>query len=139
MGDGNNKVVKRGEAVKTEKILSEYDLIQFTGTEHYYRHSLSGFVYTDGVAFMAEKGGAYWLIDKILITTKHLEDEEVRAKMEAFGVWILQKNPDGSAVLECEDGNGNSLYKENINWSDFPMNKITLWSINGILILPSEY
>jgi hypothetical protein len=122
-----------------EKTLTQSDLEQFTGTEHYYKHALSGAVYTDGVQYMAEKAGAYWLLDKILITTKHFEDKKIKAKMVEFGVWTLHKNPDNSALLECGDGNGNSLYKEEIEWTDFPMSKITLWSINGVLILPSEY
>ena len=44
--------------------LTESELNQFIGTEHYYRHLL-GFNYTDGVKFMAERGKAYWLIDAI--------------------------------------------------------------------------
>ena len=44
--------------------LSEADLAQFTGTSTYYQHSLS-VQYTDGVHYLAERGGAYWLIDAI--------------------------------------------------------------------------
>lgn len=121
------------------EVLTKADLEQFTGTENYYRHILSGAIYTDGVAFMAEKAGAYWLLDKILITTKYFKDIKIKAKMIKFGSWTLHKNVDNSALLECQDGNKNSLYKEKIDYTDFPMEKLTLWSINGVLILPSEY
>jgi len=46
--------------------LTEADLAQFTGSEQLYRHSLvKRFCYTDGVKYIAERAGAYWLIDEI--------------------------------------------------------------------------
>ena len=38
--------------------LTHSDLEQFIGTENYYQHPL-GLLYTDGVQYMAEKGGAH--------------------------------------------------------------------------------
>ena len=49
-----------------ETTISESDLSQFIGTENYYRHWTGHGVYTDGVKYLAEKAGAYWLIDAIL-------------------------------------------------------------------------
>ena len=40
-------------------------LTKFTGTVNYYRHWTRAFHYTDGVAFLAENVGAYWLLDHI--------------------------------------------------------------------------
>jgi hypothetical protein len=49
--------------------LSKTDLAQFTGTENWYRHALVRKVlYTDGVQYVAEHGGAYWLLDEIAIS-----------------------------------------------------------------------
>ena len=46
--------------------LREEDLIQFTGSETWYRHGLfRNFLYTEGVQYVAETGKAYWLLDKI--------------------------------------------------------------------------
>ncbi len=45
-------------------MLTETDLNQFTGTECYYAY-LVGLKLTDGVKFMADKAGAYWLLDII--------------------------------------------------------------------------
>ncbi len=40
---------------------------QFTGTEQYYFNPLfEQFRYTDGVKFLAERAGAYWLLDYLL-------------------------------------------------------------------------
>ena len=48
--------------------LSESDLRQFTGGDVRYRHAFNrAAIYTEGVQFLAERGGAYWLIDEIAI------------------------------------------------------------------------
>jgi len=109
------------------------NLSQFIGTEHHYKHPLSAYVYTDGVQYLAEKGAAYWLIDKILITTRY------KKKLQEWGTWVLHVNPDKTALLECGDGNGNSLHKEKLDYTTFPLEKAELWFQNGVLFLPSEY
>jgi hypothetical protein len=113
-------------------MLTRDALRQFTGTEQWYRH-LSGYLYTDGVQYVAQEGKAYWLIDKILFTimkTKALQE---------FGAWKLTVNEDKSAILVCEDGNYHELYSEEIDWTDFSLDTIELWFENGVLILPSEH
>jgi len=113
-------------------MLTKNELRQFTGTEHWYRH-LSGYLYTDGVQYVAQEGGAYWLIDKILFTTR------AKNNLQEFGSWKLEVNEDKSATLICEDGNCHELFREKIEWTDFSLNKIELWLENGVLILPSEH
>ena len=52
--------------------LSESQLRQFTGSENWYRHGINRSVfYTDGAQFLAEQGGAYWLLDIIAIAQQH--------------------------------------------------------------------
>jgi hypothetical protein len=52
----------------TTKTLSKSDLAQFTGSENWYRHGINrNVLYTDGVQHVAERGGAYWLLDEIAI------------------------------------------------------------------------
>src|ERR1039458_7739091 len=43
----------------------EQCLRYFTGTEEYHRHWMRRITFTDGVKFLAEQAGAYWLIDLI--------------------------------------------------------------------------
>jgi len=64
-----------------------------------------------------------------------------RAKinLQEFGAWKLEVKEDKSAILVCEDGNYHELYREKIEWTDFPLNNIELWFENGVLILPSEH
>jgi len=113
-------------------MLTINELRQFSGTEHWYKH-LSGYLYTDGVQYVAQEGGAYWLIDKILFTTR------AKNNLQEFGIWKLEVNKDESAILVCEDGNYNELHREQIDWTDFPLKKVELWFENGVLILPSEH
>ena len=113
-------------------MLAKNELRQFTGTEQWYRH-ISGYLYTDGVLFVAQEGCAFWLVDKILFTTRAKND------LQEFGAWKLEVIEDKSEILICEDGNYRELYREKIEWTDFPLNKIELWFENGVLILPSEH
>lgn len=106
------------------------DLAHFTGSEHWYRYPLRpGYTYTDGVKFLADNAGAYWLIDKIIL----------EAPREPFQVWKLIVNADQWAVLTCGDGDGNVLATHNITFTDFPLPEITLWLVDNVLLLPSEY
>lgn len=111
------------------------DLLKFTGSEHWYRHPLSrSITYTDGARYVAEAGGAYWLLDAIV---SHQLDPRVRA--EQFQVWVLKVAEDRSAVLSCEDGDHHCVTSQAISFTDFPLPEITLWLTNGVIFLPSEY
>ncbi len=115
--------------------ITEADLRQFTGTEHYYRHALfRNLLYTDGVQYLAENAGAYWLIDAIALT--QLCEGRVRA--EEFQVWRLTVDPDQRARLTCEDGNYNTVYMQDFDFTTFPLPSVVLYLENGVLYLPSE-
>lgn len=117
-------------------MLREQDLNQFTGTEHWYKHPMSGYVYTDGVQYLASEGSAYWLIDKILICMKCLR----KLQNQEFVAWVLKVNKeDDTAVLTADDGNRHVLYTEKIDYTDFPLDQVELWFEHGVLILPSEH
>lgn len=52
----------------TTATLTTADLRQFNGSENWYRHSLNrDILYTDGAQYVAEAGGAYWLLDEIAL------------------------------------------------------------------------
>ncbi|MCB1563920.1 MAG: hypothetical protein KDJ75_10125 [Alphaproteobacteria bacterium] len=121
----------------TEKGLCEQDLRYFTGSETWYRHSLfRKYLYTDGVQYVAEKGGAYWLIDKIFACQSCL----AALAGQEFILWELTLNAEGQgATLSCTDGNCNPLYSEEIHVTDFPLKIIKFYFCNDTLLLPSEY
>ncbi len=123
--------------------MTQLDLGQFTGTDRWYQHGLMrGVLYTDGVKYVGETAGAFWLIDKIA-TLQMLP----QVKAEDFQVWKLVV-VGSAATLSCEDGNGNSVYSEPITYTDFPEPGIDLWCgldsiITGrtarVIYLPSEH
>ena len=111
-------------------------MAQFTGSENYYRHSLARKVlYTDGAKYVAETAGAYWLLDEIAINNMGLP---LLAK-EEFQVWILTVRPDYTGTLTCEDGNENTVFTKELEFTDFPEEGVTLWFQNNTIFLPSEY
>lgn len=114
----------------------EKELSTFTGTIFWYKHSLfRQFHYTDGVRYLADKGGCYWLIDRIFA----LQFEQQPVKDEYFQFWKLAVHEDENATLTCSDGNYNLLHSETIPWTDFPLPEIKLYLTDSVLLLPSEY
>jgi hypothetical protein len=112
------------------------DLHQFTGTEQWFRHALNRKVlYTEGAQYVAEKAGAYWLLDEIALAQGHVP----QVKATPFQVWNLTVKPDHSATLVCEDGNGNTVYSKEIPFTDFPAQGIRFFFTDNVLLLPSEY
>jgi hypothetical protein len=81
--------------------LNETDLHQFTGSETWYRHGLNkNILYTDGAKYIADHGGAYWLLDEIALAQRF----DAKIATTEFQVWKLTVNPDHTARLVCEDG-----------------------------------
>lgn len=130
------------------KDLSKSDLAQFTGSERWFRHSFARAVlYTEGVAYVAEHGDAYWLIDAI---ASHLVSRAFNAaavKDERIGLlhfWKLAVRGDHGAVLTAEADAGEPPFiRQEIPFTDFPLDEIRIWAGNDgqhwTLILPSEY
>jgi hypothetical protein len=120
----------------TTKTLCKSDLAQFTGSETWYRHGINrNVLYTDGAQYLAEHGGAYWLLDEIAII--QLCNKAVAA--EEFQVWRLVIRRDRTAMLICDDGNGKVVFTNGIEHTDFPLDEITLYFANNVIHLPSEY
>jgi hypothetical protein len=121
-----------------EPALTTADLAQFTGTAEWYTHPLTGLLYTDGVQFLAERGGAYWLIDAI---ASWQNDPLVRndTMLQEIQFWTLTVRLDSSAVLRCERDTGDVALTQKIEFTDFPLESIKLYVENGVLLLPSEH
>ena len=117
----------------TTKTLSKNDLGQFTGSDNWYQHGLNRKVtYTDGAKYVAETGGAYWLLDEIALN--QLQPE---VKAEEFQLWTL-KVTGSKAILTCDDGNGNIVFSKKIEYTDFPLDEIKFYFCNNVIHLPSK-
>ena len=110
------------------------NLSQFTGSEHYYK-ILGGIMYTDSLKYLAETCQCYWFLD--VICSHALSNPKVNK--EPFQVYKLTVNANHSAIVEISDGNDNILDKQRIEFTDFPLDSITVWCIDGIILSPSEY
>jgi hypothetical protein len=101
-----------------------------------YRHDINHAVlFTDGAKFLADQGGAYWLLDIVAIAQQH----DARVSGEEFQVWNLRVHSDRSATVFRDDGNGNPLYTQEIPYTDFPLDEVKLYFANNVIHLPSEY
>jgi hypothetical protein len=111
-------------------------LAQFTGSEQPYRHGfVRDIVFTEGVKYVADTTGTYWLLDEIALAQKFQ-----RAVMTVeFQVWELTVAADRSAVLACSDRDGHEVFSKRIKWTDFSTPSIRLYVSNGTILLPSEY
>jgi hypothetical protein len=118
-----------------EEKLTHAGLRQFTGSENWCRHAINrNVLYTDGAQYVAEAGGAYWLLDEIAIFQR-----DGRIAAEEFQVWTLKVRQDRTATMTCDDGNGRIVYSEIIEYTDFPLDGIALWFTNNTIYLPSEH
>jgi hypothetical protein len=128
-------------ATKIKKTIEELksSLDGFYGTEGYLRWSplFRNFLLTDGAKFLADEAEAYWLMDAI---ASHLPN--FRAKADGFAVAILTVKG-SKAVLDIQDGNYNSIVKQNIEYTDFPEGEIKLFVEDSgdawVILLPGEH
>lgn len=115
--------------------LNAEDLDQFIGSEQWYRHSLvRSITYTDGAKYVADHGGAYWLLDEIALAQKF----SPAVNAELFQVWKLTVS-DRVGLLTCDDGNGNVVYQKPIPFTDFSLPEIEFSFTDNVILLPSEY
>lgn len=148
---------KRLNQVLAKKL--QHTLAGFSGSMEWYRHA--GFwrneiLLTEGVMHLAEHGGrnfstAFWFID--VIASYQGEKKLVR---HPFQVWKFIANPPGedgtfnSGKVVCENGNGKVVVEQEIPYTDFLLESVTLYASyepvdetggkkRTIILLPSEY
>ena len=120
----------------TKTTLDATILAQFTGTERWYRHGLvKTLTFTDGVKYVADTAGAYWLVDELALAQLYIPE----VRKESFQVWKLVLAGNGPATLICEDGDYKEVWRKAIEYTDFPEPEITLWLTDNVIMLPSEY
>lgn len=109
----------------------ENGLAQHYGTTQYYRGELLPFKYTDGVHYLWNNADCYWLL--IAIGSYQ--------RTEPFQVWTLKKTGEGNAAILTmkEDSDEPNKVAQKIPYTNFPLDEIELYLIDGVLILPSEY
>ena len=110
----------------------EAQLRHFTGTQNYYRN-FTGLLYTDGVRYLAEQAGSYWLIDLVGSYQPKLLDAR-------FQVWNLEVKEDNSALVTMIEDDGEPIrVSQEISFTDFPLKNFSFYCIDGVMLLKSEY
>jgi hypothetical protein len=90
-------------------------------------------VATDGVSALAEAAGCYWLLDAIG------SYQGRRGKLDPrFQKWILEVDLESKEAVLTGTDEGRTI-RQRIEYTDFPLEKIELWLIYGVVMLPSEY
>jgi len=127
--------------------LTHEDLRQFTGDLQRSRHPLArGVIYTPGVKFVAEQGGAYWLIDELAfaITGGQVTKAGKRdPRVLEMHFWTLTVDDQVGELTARADSDAEPFYVKGIDYTDFPLDKIDIWAAfdgrHWTLYLPSEH
>ncbi len=115
----------------------EAELCNFYGTQNYYQcvWFTKRIVMTDGVKFVADQCEAHWLVDVI---ASHIP----AMKGDWFAVAKL-KVKNNRATFKLEDGDGNVLRTQKIEFTDFPLESIEFFIEYGnnlwVILLPNEH
>ncbi|TDB66818.1 DUF6876 family protein [Arundinibacter roseus] len=107
---------------------------QYCGTENLYQHWLPGMWFTDGAKAVAEEQQCFWLLD---IIASHQLTQGVVGNY--FQVWKLLRQKQGEFEVRCDDGNGKTLVSQCVWSPHFDHDLLTLWCVDGIMMVPSEY
>ncbi len=131
----------------------EKGLAQCYGSEGYhFSRSMRGMAYTGGIKYLHENAECYWLIQAIWSHQNTMNKSKLDKEMQ---FWTLEKNEDNSATLigkqtDMETGESIEVVRQDIEYTDFPIDKITIWLKRGawkqevniidgfVMMLPSE-
>jgi hypothetical protein len=115
------------------------ELHNFSGTERYYRITHDT-VITDGAKFVADKGGAYWLMTAI---ASYLTEQTDKETFIVANLTVTRTATACTALLKLDDGNDNVLAEQFIEYTDFELDEFKLYACyNGdmwVIMLPREY
>ena len=127
--------------------LTHADLHQFSGDLERTRHPLARrVIYTPGVRFVAEQGGAYWLIDELAFTITGGEIQRAGRsdpRILEMHFWRLDVKDTSATLTARADCDVEPFYSKEIPFTDFPLDQIDIWAaFDGkywTLYLPSEH
>jgi hypothetical protein len=112
------------------------NLTQFIGTERYYR-LLPTFVVTDGLKYLIDEADCYWLAQLFGLHLVSLDFNK-----NPFTVLLFTRKGCGG-IVNIEDGNGNFLVQQRLDYTDFPFDEYRLyacWDVeHWVGMLVSEY
>jgi len=112
------------------------DIISQANSSEYYHKfsSIVGFpVITDGVLALAEVAGCYWLLDVI---GSYQRDERL---CTSFQVWKLEVDLEKQSGVVYGMNDDIEIIRQELEYTDFPLEEVKLYLIDGVILLPNEY
>jgi len=113
-----------------------FDIInQAHGSDMYHKFSpIPGFpVVTGGVIALSEAAGCYWLLD---IIGRYQTDKGLNP---AFQVWKLEVNREDDSAVVRGYNDAELIITQEIPFTDFPLDEVKVFLMDGVILLPSEY
>jgi len=119
-------------------------LEQFSGTDQYHRLSpLHGrLVVTDGVKYLCDQAGAYWLVDVI---ASHQRRALRDPMLQDIQFWTIRVDEEKrTALVTCARDEDDVVIRQRIPWTDFPLAEQRIWVERGgpndtwVAMLPGE-
>ena len=111
----------------------ELNLSQFIGSEHLYPHFTRLLNHTDGIQYLAEKAGAFWLIDVVA-------SWQPKVRNEPFQLWSIKVHDDDTATVEMRRDSGlKPIVTQEISYTDFPLKEFEWYVCDSTMLLKSEY
>jgi hypothetical protein len=90
-------------------------------------------VITDGVLAITEAAGCFWLLD-VIGSYQHSPKLD-----KAFQVWTLAVNLSEQSGVVRGYNDTTLIITQKIPFTDFPLDEIKFYLMDGVLLLPSEY
>jgi len=121
-----------------EEILK--DLEQFHGSETIYKIPLIQTRYTEGLKYLANAAECYWLITDVSAIARSLMAKSYFITVDFRR--LPEDNQDFTgyeAEIQYSDGDGNIFETHRYNVTDFPLDELRLFFVDGTLMLPGEY
>lgn len=110
------------------------ELRRFTACDRFHPHRTNAFVYTEGVKYLAERTGCYWLINTIaLLQARALRD----AWLREFQLWELYVKA-GRGILTCSRDHEDEAFRLEFKLTNFPLDYVRLYVRSAVLLLPNE-
>jgi len=142
--NAENKTIPDLGAAENAAVI-ETALAHCTGGGDMYQHWTGRMKYTTGISTMAELCGAHWLID---LVASYQTEPVIRKdpRLQEFQLWTLKvdRSVEGqtsaAAVCRRDSGDGEpEIIRQEIEYTDFPLDKITLYVEGDVLLLPREH
>ncbi|WP_165733693.1 DUF6876 family protein [Polaribacter sp. 20A6] len=126
--------------MNTQHTTLKHDLQLFSGSENIYSLPILGTKYTEGILYLVNKANCFWLLLDASGIAKSLLDKSYFITIDFKRLNKENQETTGKeATINYGDGNDTILESHSYNYTDFPLDELRLFFIDGTLMLPSEY